>query len=127
MSDAVGNSKKCQALTDSSTEQCNCWANQTVLMKKIKEFDCLAKKTQKLVTAHKNACIKVFSVCKKTEDASVAHVNHCMHDHSMAFINQSTDSLGTNIIPSHPLTHNMYLHISALAAVAATRTELPYD
>ena len=53
MSDATTNSKKCQALTNSSTEQCSCWANQTVLMKKIREFDCAAKKTQKAVTAHK--------------------------------------------------------------------------
>merc|ERR1711936_1204012 len=95
MSDAVSNSKKCQKLTNSTTDQCNCWANQTVLMNRIKQFDCLAKKTQKLVTAHQNACIAVFSNCKKKEDASVSHVAYCMNDHSMAFINQSTDTLGT--------------------------------
>ena len=53
MSDATTNSKRCQALTNSTTEQCDCWANQTVLMRRIKEFDCAAKKTQKRVTAHK--------------------------------------------------------------------------
>jgi len=105
MSDAVGNSKKCQELTNSSTDQCTCWANQTILMKKIKEFNCLAKSTQKTVTAHKNACIKVFGNCKKKEDASVEHVLHCMHDHSMGFINQSSESL-------------------ALAAIANTRLEV---
>ena len=95
MSDAVSNSKKCQDLTNSTSAQCACWANQTVLMKKIKESHCQAKSTQKAVTAHKNACVKVFSNCKKKEDASVSHVLYCMHDHSMTFINQSTDSLGS--------------------------------
>ena len=51
MSDAVNNSKKCQELD--TTEQCGCWANQTILIKKIKDFDCLAKSTQKNVTKHK--------------------------------------------------------------------------
>ena len=53
MSDAIGNSKKCQKLTTSASDQCNCWANQTVLMNKIKQFDCAAKKTQKLITDQK--------------------------------------------------------------------------
>ena len=95
-SDAIANSRKCQALTTSASEQCACWANQTVLINKIKKFDCLAKSTQKAITAHKNACIKVFSNCKKKEDASVAHVLYCMHDHSMGFINQSSESLGSS-------------------------------
>ena len=96
MSDAVDNSKKCQELTNSTSAQCTCWANQTVLMNKIKEMDCAAKSTQKEVTKQKNACIKVFGNCKKKEDASVSHVLYCMHDHSMDFINQSTDSLGSS-------------------------------
>ena len=95
MSDAMSNSKKCQELTTSTSDQCTCWANQTLLINKIKNFDCLAKSTQKAVTAHKNACIKVFGNCKKKEDASVAHVLYCMHDHSMGFINQSSESLGS--------------------------------
>ena len=98
MSDAISNSKKCQALTNSTSDQCTCWANQTVLMNKIKNLDCLAKSTQKAITAHKNACIKVFSSCKKKEDASVAHVLYCMHDHSMSFINQSSESLGSGSV-----------------------------
>merc|ERR1719219_1429262 len=60
---------------------------------KSKQLDCQGKKTQKLVTEHKKECIKVFSKCKKTEDASVEAVYSCMHDHSMNFINQSLDSL----------------------------------
>ena len=95
MSDAIGNSKKCQELTTSTSDQCTCWANQTVLMNKIKNMDCLAKSTQKAVTAHKNACVGVFSNCKKKEDASIAHILYYMHDHSMAFINQSLESLGS--------------------------------
>ena len=98
MSDAVSNSKKCQDLTNSTSAQCACWANQTVLMKKIKESHCQAKSTQKAVTAHKNACVKVFSNCKKKEDASVSHVLYCMHDHSMSFINQSSESLGSGSV-----------------------------
>ena len=96
MSDAVSNSQKCQQLTNSTSAQCTCWANQTVLMNKIKEMDCQAKSTQKEVTKQKNACVKVFGNCKKKEDASVSHVLYCMHDHSMDFINQSTDSLGSS-------------------------------
>ena len=95
MSDAISNSKKCQGLTTSTSDQCTCWANQTVLMNKIKNMDCLAKSTQKAVTAHKNACIRVFGNCKSKEDASIAHVLYCMHDHSMGFINQSSESLGS--------------------------------
>ena len=94
MSDAIANSKACQALTDSVTDQCKCWANQSILVGRIKQFNCLAKSTQKLVTAHKNECIKVFGTCKKKEDATVEAVYSCMNDHSMGFINQSLDSLG---------------------------------
>jgi len=93
MSDAIANSKACQALTDSVTDQCKCWANQSILVGRIKQFNCLAKSTQKLVTAHKNECIKVFGTCKKKEDATVEAVYSCMNDHSMGFINQSLDSL----------------------------------
>ena len=63
-------------------------------MNKIKNMDCKAKATQKAVTAHKNACVGVFSNCKKKEDASIAHIVYCMNDHSMGFINQSSESLG---------------------------------
>ena len=96
MSDATANSKKCQELTLSTSDQCTCWANQTVLINKIKNWDCLAKSTQKAVTHQKNRCIKVFSNCKKKEDASIAHVLYCMNDHSMRFINQSSETLGSS-------------------------------
>ena len=57
----------------------------------------------------------------------MSHVAYCMNDHSMAFINQSTDTLGTgnlvtfsNIEPNY--LFNVFL-ISARAAVPATRAE----
>ena len=121
MSDAVSNSKKCQELTTSTPDQCRCWANQTVLMNKIKNMDCLAKSTQKAVTAFKNACVGVFSNCKNKEDASIAHVLYCMHDHSMSFINQSSESLGSRRVARTKLIQIFI--ISALAAVSATRVE----
>ena len=62
MHDAMSNSRKCQALTNSTADQCNCWANQTVLMNRIKQFDCQAKKTQKLVTAHKVSAFLLHAV-----------------------------------------------------------------
>ena len=94
MNDAIANSKNCQKLTESVTDQCKCWQNQSILVGRIKQFNCLAKATQKLVTAHKNECIKVFGVCKKKEDATVEAVYSCMNDHSMGFINQTLDTLG---------------------------------
>ena len=57
----------------------------------------------------------------------MSHVAYCMNDHSMAFINQSTDTLGkgnlvtfSNIEPNY--LFNVFL-ISAMAAVSATRAE----
>jgi len=93
MKETTDKSKICIGLTDSSTEQCACWAEHAITVARIKQLDCQGKKTQKLVTEHKKECIKVFSKCKKTEDASVEAVYSCMHDHSMNFINQSLDSL----------------------------------
>ena len=94
MKETTDKSKICIGLTNSSTEQCACWAEHAITVARIKQLDCQGKKTQKLVTEHKKECIKVFSKCKKTEDASVEAVYSCMHDHSMNFINQSLDSLG---------------------------------
>jgi len=93
MKETTDKSKICIGLTNSSTEQCACWAEHAITVARIKQLDCQGKKTQKLVTEHKKECIKVFSKCKKTEDASVEAVYSCMHDHSMNFINQSLDSL----------------------------------
>jgi len=91
--DAIANNKRCQSLTDDVSAQCACWINQTIVIDRIKEFKCSAKATQKLVTKHKNACIETFKECKKKEDKSVESVYYCMHDHSMKFINQTTESL----------------------------------
>merc|ERR1711894_399864 len=91
--DAIANNKRCQSLTDDVSAQCACWINQTIVIDRIKEFKCSAKATQKLVTKHKNACIETFKKCKKKEDKSVESVYYCMHDHSMKFINQTTESL----------------------------------
>merc|ERR1712179_340432 len=93
MKDAIANNKRCQSLTDDVSAQCACWINQTIVIDRIKEFKCSAKATQKLVTKHENACIETFKECKKKEDKSVESVYYCMHDHSMKFINQTTESL----------------------------------
>ena len=88
-------SKECRGLTDSISNQCKCWSDLSVLMANIKQFNCKRiKATQKMLTTHKNDCIKVFSKCKKSEDHSVEAVYSCMEDHSMGFINQSLVSLG---------------------------------
>jgi len=91
--DAIANNKRCQKLTDDVAAQCACWINQTIVIDRIKKFKCQAKSTQKLVTQHKNECINTFKECKKKEDKSVESVYYCMHDHSMKFINQTTESL----------------------------------
>merc|ERR1719500_422919 len=91
--DAIANNKRCQSLTEDVAAQCACWINQTIVIDRIKEFKCQAKSTQKLVTQHKNECINTFKECKKKEDKSVESVYYCMHDHSMSFINQTTESL----------------------------------
>jgi len=91
--DAIANNKRCQSLTEDVAAQCACWINQTIVIDRIKKFKCQAKSTQKLVTQHKNECINTFKECKKKEDKSVESVYYCMHDHSMSFINQTTESL----------------------------------
>merc|ERR1711936_1532829 len=91
--DAIANNKRCQSLTEDASAQCACWINQTRVIDKIKEFKCQVKSNQKLVTQFKNKCIDTFKECKKKEDKSVESVYFCMHDHSMKFINQTTESL----------------------------------
>merc|ERR1711874_244205 len=90
MSEFNDKSKECRGLTESVSNQCQCWSDLTVIMADIKEFDCKRiKAAQKLVASHKADCIKVFSKCKRSEDHAVEAVYSCMEDHSMAFINQS--------------------------------------
>merc|ERR1712227_458650 len=91
--EAIGNNDRCQSLPEDVTAQCNCWINQTLLIDKIKEFKCNTKENQKLVTNHKKKCIDTFKVCKQVEDKSVESVYFCMEDHSMSFINQTSESL----------------------------------
>merc|ERR1712110_1158354 len=93
MKDAIANNKRCQSLTDDVSAQCACWINQTIVIDRIKEFKCQVKSNQKLVTQFKNKCIETFRECKKKEDKSVESVYYCMDDHSMKFINQTTESL----------------------------------
>merc|ERR1712130_262498 len=77
--EAIANNNRCQ--------------NQTVLIAKIKEFKCNTKDKQKEVTKFKKKCIETFQACKKMEDKSVESVYYCMEDHSMSFINQTSESL----------------------------------
>ena len=44
---------RCQNFTADVTAQCNCWFNQTILIKKIKDFGCNTKAKQKEVTNFK--------------------------------------------------------------------------
>ena len=44
---------RCQNFTADVTAQCNCWFNQTHLIKKIKDFGCNTKAKQKEVTNFK--------------------------------------------------------------------------
>merc|ERR1712233_174315 len=91
--EAIANNNRCQNLTEDVSAQCDCWLNQTVLIAKIKEFKCNTKDKQKEVTKFKKKCIETFQACKKMEDKSVESVYYCMEDHSMSFINQTSESL----------------------------------
>merc|ERR1711868_147371 len=91
--EAIANNNRCQNLTEVVSAQCDCWLNQTVLIAKIKEFKCNTKDKQKEVTKFKKKCIETFQACKKMEDKSVESVYYCMEDHSMSFINQTSESL----------------------------------
>ena len=95
MTEFIDKRKSCAEMTDSTSTQCSCWSELSVLMANIKAFNCKRiKETQKILTKHKTACISVFSECKKSEDHSVRAVYKCMEDHSMGFINQTLDTLG---------------------------------
>ena len=54
---------------------------------------------------NQNECINTFKECKKKEDKSVESVYYCMHDHSMPFINQTTESLGIKLYIQFYLIH----------------------
>merc|ERR1712012_961873 len=95
--DAVLANTRCQSLTTDVDAQCACWINQTILIKRIKEAKCQIKDSQKKVTQFKNNCIKIFGQCQRMMDKSVESVYYCMDDHSMSFINQTTDSLASSI------------------------------
>jgi len=93
--DFINVSKECISKKDqtNATLQCDCWSRAAKDVAIIKKLKCETKKNQKIVTAHKNACIKVFGTCKKLEDAAVELIHTCMHDHSNEFINQTAESL----------------------------------
>merc|ERR1712227_298428 len=95
--DAILANTRCQSLTTDVDAQCACWINQTILIKRIKEAKCQIKDSQKKVTQFKNNCIKIFGQCQRMMDKSVESVYYCMDDHSMSFINQTTDSLASSI------------------------------
>jgi len=93
--DFIKVSKECVSAKDqaNATLQCECWAKAAKDVKIIKTLKCETKSQQKLVTQHKNSCIKAFGTCKKMEDAAIELIHVCMHDHSNEFINQTAQGL----------------------------------
>merc|ERR1719309_905945 len=67
--DFIKVSKECVSAKDqaNTTLQCECWAKAAKDVKIIKTLKCETKSQQKLVTQHKNSCIKAFGTCKKME------------------------------------------------------------
>merc|ERR1712142_1120707 len=94
-SDFINVSKECVSAKDqaNATLQCECWAKAAKDVADIKKLKCETKKKQKLVTEHKNQCIKAFGKCKKMEDEAIELIHICMHDHSNEFINQTAAGL----------------------------------
>jgi len=93
--DFIKVSKECFSTKDqaNATLQCECWAKAAKDVQIIKKLKCETKSKQKLVTTHKNNCIKAFSKCKKMEDEAIELIHVCMHDHSNEFINQTAQGL----------------------------------
>ena len=93
--DFINVSKECQSAKDmkNATLQCDCWARAAKDVLLIKKLKCETKDKQKIVTKHKNDCIKAFGVCKKMEDEAIELIHTCMHDHSNELINQTAASL----------------------------------
>jgi len=94
-SDFINVSKECVSKKDqaNATLQCECWARAAKDVADIKKLKCETKSKQKLVTEHKNQCIKAFGKCKKMEDEAIELIHICMHDHSNDFINQTAAGL----------------------------------
>merc|ERR1712037_1055982 len=82
-------SRKChklQAKSTNATEICECWDQAATDVEAIKAKKCDTKKKQ------------VFKNCKDMEDHSIHLTWHCMHDHSMHLLNQTSKSIHEGII-----------------------------
>jgi len=94
-------SRKCHKLQSKSTnatEICECWDQAAEDVEAIKSQSCDTKEKQQTITRQKNFCKKVFKDCKEMEDHSTHLTWHCMHDHSMHLINQTSKSIHEGII-----------------------------
>merc|ERR1719452_187576 len=93
--DFIKVSKECVSAKDQAnvTLQCDCWSRAAKDVAIIKKLKCETKSKQKIVTKHKNDCIKAFGKCKKAEDSAIELIHTCMHDHSNELINQTAQSL----------------------------------
>jgi len=93
--DFIKVSKECVSNKDqaNATLQCECWHKAAKDVAIIKKLKCATKAQQKIVTQHKNDCIKAFGKCKKMEDDAIELIHTCMHDHSNNFINQTAQGL----------------------------------
>jgi len=94
-------SRKChklQAKSTNATEICECWDQAATDVETIKAKKCDTKKKQVAITKQKNFCKKVFKNCKDMEDHSIHLTWHCMHDHSMHLLNQTSKSIHEGII-----------------------------
>jgi len=94
-------SRKChklQAKSTNATEICECWNKAAEDVETIKSKKCETKKKQNAITKQKNFCKQVFKNCKDMEDHSIHLTWHCMHDHSMHLINQTSKSIHEGII-----------------------------
>merc|ERR1711971_556772 len=94
-------SRKChklQAKSTNATEICECWNKAAEDVETIKAQNCETKKKQVAITKQKNFCKKVFKNCKDMEDHSIHLTWHCMHDHSMHLLNQTSKTIHEGII-----------------------------
>jgi len=94
-------SRKChklQAKSTNATEICECWNQAAEDVETIKAKNCETKKKQVAITKQKNFCKKVFKNCKDMEDHSIHLTWHCMHDHSMHLLNQTSKTIHEGII-----------------------------
>merc|ERR1711936_891190 len=89
---------KLQAKSTNATEICECWNKAAEDVETIKAKKCDTKKKQVAITKQKNFCKKVFKNCKDMEDHSIHLTWHCMHDHSMHLLNQTSKTIHEGII-----------------------------